>query len=462
MFVKINVASFLVALFVVLVEGSNVIESIVEDHEHSIGTKWAVLVAGSSGWYNYRHQANICHAYQLLKKGGLKDEHIIVFMYDDIAYNPENPRPGVIINNPHGHDVYKGVPKDYTGKDCNAQNFYGVILGNKSALTGGSGKVVNSGPNDYIFIYYSDHGAPGVVAMPVEPPVYATELNEVLKIKHASRTYKKMVFYLEACESGSMFDGLLDEGLNIYVTTSSKPDEDGWATYCSFSGDKSCYGECPPKEFKDNCLGDLFSVSWLENSDLRDRRVATLKKQYQRIRKRVLNNGTHGSHIMEYGDLHIHNDALSKYMGSNSPKHTSSTNNYPSNSRHVNQRDVQLLYLLSKFQNAPEGSIRKSEAYRKLSEVISEREHVDKSVKHIGQILFGVNNGPEVLNIVRPAGQPLVDDWDCLKSFVKIFESHCGSLTSYGRKHVRGFANMCNAGIQRDQIDAAAQQTCSS
>lgn len=32
-------------------------------------------------------------------------------MYDDIAYNVENPRPGVIINNPHGEDVYKGVPK---------------------------------------------------------------------------------------------------------------------------------------------------------------------------------------------------------------------------------------------------------------------------------------------------------------------------------------------------------------
>ncbi|KAG5591382.1 hypothetical protein H5410_041896 [Solanum commersonii] len=111
MFVKINVASFVVALFVVLVEGSNVIESIVEDHEQKIGTQWAVLVAGSSDWYNYRHQADIRHAYQLLKKGGLKDEHIIVFMYDDIAYHSENPRRGVIINNPHDQDVYKGVPK---------------------------------------------------------------------------------------------------------------------------------------------------------------------------------------------------------------------------------------------------------------------------------------------------------------------------------------------------------------
>ena len=56
-------------------------------------------------------QANVCHAYQILKRGGLKDENIIVFMYDDIAFNEENPRPGVIINSPNGSDVYHGVLK---------------------------------------------------------------------------------------------------------------------------------------------------------------------------------------------------------------------------------------------------------------------------------------------------------------------------------------------------------------
>ncbi len=56
-------------------------------------------------------QADVCHAYQILKKGGLKDENIIVFMYDDIAYDSENPYPGTIINNPLGSDVYHGVPK---------------------------------------------------------------------------------------------------------------------------------------------------------------------------------------------------------------------------------------------------------------------------------------------------------------------------------------------------------------
>ena len=29
------------------------------------GEVWAVLVAGSRGWDNYRHQADVCHAYQV-------------------------------------------------------------------------------------------------------------------------------------------------------------------------------------------------------------------------------------------------------------------------------------------------------------------------------------------------------------------------------------------------------------
>ncbi|RWW25434.1 hypothetical protein BHE74_00043005 [Ensete ventricosum] len=113
-----------------------------------VGTRWAVLIAGSNGYYNYRHQV---------------DENIIVFMYDDIADNEDNPIPGVVINDPQGEDVYAGVPKDYVGDDVNVNNFFAVLLGNRTALTGGSGKVIDSGPDDYIFVYYTDHGGPGVL-----------------------------------------------------------------------------------------------------------------------------------------------------------------------------------------------------------------------------------------------------------------------------------------------------------
>jgi glycosylphosphatidylinositol transamidase (GPIT) subunit GPI8 len=77
-----------------------------------IGTKWGFLVAGSREFENYRHQADVCHA-QVLKDGGLRDENIIVMMYDDIAFNARNPSPGHIYNRPNGPDVYAGVPKVY-------------------------------------------------------------------------------------------------------------------------------------------------------------------------------------------------------------------------------------------------------------------------------------------------------------------------------------------------------------
>ena len=31
----------------------------------------------------------------------------------------------------------------------------------------GSGKVIESGPNDHVFVYFADHGAPGLIAFPV-------------------------------------------------------------------------------------------------------------------------------------------------------------------------------------------------------------------------------------------------------------------------------------------------------
>jgi legumain len=63
---------------------------------------WAVLVAGSNGYGNYRHQADICHSYQIMIKNGIPADQIITLAYDDIANNSENPFPGKMYNKPNG------------------------------------------------------------------------------------------------------------------------------------------------------------------------------------------------------------------------------------------------------------------------------------------------------------------------------------------------------------------------
>ncbi|GJU59723.1 retrotransposon protein, putative, ty1-copia subclass [Tanacetum coccineum] len=172
------------------------------------GTTWAVLIAGSKGYSNYRHQADVCHAYQLLKTGGLKEENIIVFMYDDIAHHPNNPRPGTLINHPQGRD-------DYNGIHVTPSNVYAVLLGDKSLVKGGSGKVVDSKPEDRILFFF--------------------------------RSWS-------------------------YSSLASNPVESSYAAYCNL-----------PLGY-DVCLGDRFSVAWMEDSETHDRRSRSIEEQYNEIK----------------------------------------------------------------------------------------------------------------------------------------------------------------------------------
>ena len=98
---------------------------------------------------------------------------------DDIADYDWNPTPGVIINHPDGPDVYHDVPKDYTGRNVNSVNFLKVLQGEEMSV--GSGKTVKSGPNDHVFVFYSDHGSPGLVSF-VHDTLYADDLNAVSNV----------------------------------------------------------------------------------------------------------------------------------------------------------------------------------------------------------------------------------------------------------------------------------------
>ncbi|KAG6532065.1 hypothetical protein ZIOFF_005903 [Zingiber officinale] len=69
---------------------------------------------------------------------------------------------------------------------------------------------------------------------------------------------ENLIIYVEACESGSIFEGLMPEDLNVYVTTASNAVESSWGTYCPGMDPP------PPPEYM-TCLGDLYSVAWMED-----------------------------------------------------------------------------------------------------------------------------------------------------------------------------------------------------
>ena len=224
-----------------------------------LAVNWAVLTAGSYNFYNYRHQADVFHTYQVLIKRGFLPENIIVLAYDDIAKSAANPFPGRVFNKPTykdpGVDVYEGVPIDYSGLDVTPKVFMNVLLGNESFVKEkGSGRVLKQTPKDNIFIFFSDHGSPGSISFPNDF-LYADEL--LATLQQINGTFNKLVFYLETCESGSMFTKL-PEDIRVYALSAAGPDESSWATYCS--PDDVIAGK-----HLGTCLGDLFSVSFIED-----------------------------------------------------------------------------------------------------------------------------------------------------------------------------------------------------
>mmetsp|Transcript_1895 Transcript_1895/g.2497 ORF Transcript_1895/g.2497 Transcript_1895/m.2497 type:complete len:449 (-) Transcript_1895:246-1592(-) len=269
----------------------------------AMGADFAVIVAGSSGYGNYRHQADACHAYQICHKWGIPDENIITMMYDDIANSIQNPFRGQIFNAPGSDsvDVNKGCKKDYTGMDVTPDNFLAVLTGDATKVPEGK-PVLNSTSTDRVFINFVDHGGVGSIAFP-HSLLSKSKLLDALKTAHSKQMFEKMVFYLEACESGSMFSGdVLDPSMNIYATTAANADESSWGTYC------------PPQDtvngkHLNTCLGDLYSVNWMQNAE-KAGQDETLAAQFSQVQKL-----TTKSHVSKFGDEDFTSDPIGDYMG---------------------------------------------------------------------------------------------------------------------------------------------------
>jgi len=77
-----------------------------------------------------------------------------------------------------------------------------------------------------------------------------------------------------------MFEGILEKDLGIYAVTAANSSESSWGTYC---GPDDWVNGLPVG----SCLGDLFSVNWMEDSDGANMNLETLQEQYTRVRDRT-------------------------------------------------------------------------------------------------------------------------------------------------------------------------------
>ncbi len=281
-------------------------------------------------------------------------------------------------------------------------------------------------------MFFSDHGAPGLIAFPGKY-MHADEL--LTGFKQMAGKYSKLTFYLESCESGSMFVNLPTDS-KIYALSAANPTESSYGTYCA--PDDVIEGK-----HLGSCLGDLFSVKFLEDSDTDDLSKETLQSQFEKIKAE-----TSLSHVLQWGDVSFVNETVDQFIGNKSAKLGSTAglirtikNRYLSKSTRSTYNTFDSRY--NKIRVLSDVYMREgsAEALREMQEEMQSMLTYDLSFGRFAEQF-------------RLDGRYAADsiNHDCMRALISHYEGLCGKLSDYALKHLKYFAQGCESHFAEEMI----------
>ena len=194
---------------------------------------YAVLVAASEGWKNYRHQADVLGMYHYLKEKGYDDDHIILIMADDIAYNEKNPLQGVVRREIGGENLYEDVCIDYKLDNLTLNDLNKILTGEPSEVYP---VTLGSSANDNVLFFWSGHGTQRGWCWGETEDLNADFARQMF----SDMNFRKMFAIVETCYSGGVAQGctgipglLMMTAANPYETSKADALDDELLVYLS-------------------------------------------------------------------------------------------------------------------------------------------------------------------------------------------------------------------------------------
>lgn len=325
---KSNVAtSYYAAAVAALVLVATTVLGAVEARSSEHHEQWALLAAGNRDYSNYRFQSDVAHAYQRIISGGVPEEHIVSLSYDDVPGSERNPYPGTLFNEATGQkpgvDVNKNFTKSYTGATVTVETFVQALT--CSGEDESTPCVAAKTQDATLMVFWSGHGDAGLLYLPdmnASTSLYADKLVGALhdaksgaRSRGRSQGFARIVMFVEACDSGSMFAGLqLPDG--VYVLTAAEPGQNSYPIYCcSFFRPPSC--TIAGRDIS-SCLGDIFATSVWEAADDRANSGFSLDEMFEHARTITDPNGNPtgtGSRVTRYGDKSMGSQLFTDFVG---------------------------------------------------------------------------------------------------------------------------------------------------
>ena len=205
--------------------------------------QYAVLVQGSEGYINYRHQADVLSVYQALRRGGFPDDHIILIIDRDMSSSHANPQPGTVRTSPDGPDLLGGTTVgsgfaaaeiDYDSRDLTARDIANILKGNQTSTTP---VVLPQGEGHNVLFYWSGHGrsrSQGGADEFVWRKDYAGDGFTAALLKETARQmqFRKLCIAAEPCYGECVISAV--EGIpGVLAMSGASAAEQSWADHWS-------------------------------------------------------------------------------------------------------------------------------------------------------------------------------------------------------------------------------------
>lgn len=197
----------------------------------ALSDQYAVLVQGSNGFDNYRHLADVLSVYQLLRKGGFDDDHIIVVADKKLLSSQK-----VIRANVDGNDLYggtDGLPPaviDYDNASLTASDISSILQGKATE------RLITVLPQDSghnVFFYWSGHGHSlrhsGINEFAwCSRPSGEGFTVDMLSSTLSAATFRKMLIVAEPCYAEAVVKGINNIS-GVLAISGASEEEQSWA-----------------------------------------------------------------------------------------------------------------------------------------------------------------------------------------------------------------------------------------
>lgn len=388
----------------------------------------------------YAAEASMYQAYHQLIQNGVNPENIITFGMDIAAHNKKNPYPGQVFAYPGGPNVYEGFKFDYIFRDNTPENIIKVL--NNEDMTGiGSGRTFKTTSEDDILIASFNHGGPECLAFIYDEYwmdckyLISQDLATNLTQMYKKGLYRDIVFFMTACQSGSMFFPIMNQTQHVYALTAAPPPFDAIA----------CYNDNGSIPYMNSCFAKWWQMYAREAAADQTLFQKTIEDTYRFAFDHMQPpQSWFNETYCEYGDAKLKDTFLGRFLkGSSSPSSSSYSSPSSSSSTSSSFKECKSFNEVVYSKN-----IQKKKYWERLREIFGSSSENHSNLPYDPKTCYEKAPMPNFHHYSR-----ISNKGTCFERVSSHFDEKCENLQFYDLSNLRILWNACEQEKEENIIE---------